>query len=66
MWFCDGQRRVEVAPHRGHVLLAHLHQPRWSVAARLKSGKTKPLVTPWLRQAQAEEIAALIETELRG
>lgn len=47
--------------------VAHsLRQPRWSVAARLKSGKTKPLVTPWLRQAQAEEIAALIETELRG
>lgn len=47
--------------------LAHsLRQPRWSVAARLKSGKTKSLVRPWLRQAQAEEIAALIETELRG
>ena len=47
-------------------LQACLRRPRWSVAARLKSGKTKSLVRPWLRQAQAEEIAALIETELRG
>jgi hypothetical protein len=28
--------------------------------------KRRILVTPWLRQAQAQELAALIETELRG
>jgi hypothetical protein len=61
MWLGKREGR-RYAAHVAHSLL----QPRWSVAARLKSGKTKSLVRPWLRQAQAQEIAALIETELRG
>jgi hypothetical protein len=38
----------------------------WSVGARMTNGKTKRLISNWLRQEHAEEIAALIEKELRG
>jgi hypothetical protein len=32
----------------------------------MTNGKTKRLISNWLRQEHAEEIAALIEKELRG
>ena len=38
----------------------------WSVGARMTNGKTRRLISNWLKQEHAEEIAALIEKELRG
>jgi hypothetical protein len=62
-WFWIGQKGT---PRHIKHEQQRLESDRWSVVATLKNGKTVHIVGRLLRREQAEEIASLIEREMRG